>query len=388
MKRTQGPAVLPDGPAAIPASQWREERPAPVSWALGKWQLWLQQPPGLQRVTVAIGAVAVALGLGALIIAGVGADPLVAYRALFYGAFGNLRNLSETLVKSAPILLIGLGVIIAYRASVFTIGGEGQLFMGALAAAWVGIRLTGLPPALHVFVAAAAAGLAGGLWGGLSGILKARWRVDEIITTLMLNYIAILFVDYVINGPLRDPISGGYAITPALQSSALWPTLLPGTRLHSGVLLAFLLAPLVSILLWKTTVGFRFRAVGANAEAARAGGIDVGRQIVAVMFLSGGLAGLAGMGEVAGVHGRLMSGISPGYGFTGIVVALLGGLSPLGAIPAAILFGGLIVGANLMARVAAVPVELVQIISGLVILLVIASEFLIGRRSASGVGMG
>jgi len=327
-------------------------------------------------------AVAAGLAVGALLIIGVGADPIKAYQALWEGSFGSIHSVTETIVKATPLLLAGLGMLIAYRGSVWNIGAEGQLQLGALAATVLGIVLGGLPAVVLLPLVIIGAFLAGGLWAAIAGWLKAKLEVNEVITTIMMNFVAILTVNWVMTGPLQDPTSGGVPITPYIAEAAQLPRLIPRTRLHAGLLLALICVGLVYVLLFKTTLGYQIRAVGANPRAARLAGIDVTRTILVAMVLSGGLAGLAGMSEICGLHHRLMGGFSPGYGFTAMVVALLGKLHPLGTVVAAILFAALVVGADAMTRAVRITTSLVFIIQGVVILFVLGSEFFVQKRGS------
>lgn len=324
-------------------------------------------------------AVLMALAVGGILIVARGVNPLLAYCALLSGAFGSARNFSETMVKATPLLLVGLGVAMAFRCSVWNIGSEGQLQMGAVAATVMGLTLTGMPAVVLIPLIVVAGFLAGAFWGAIPGALKAKWEVNEVITTIMMNYVATFFVSYLLSGPMKDPTAGGVPLTPAIAAAARLPSLMPPTRLHGGIVIALLCAVLVYVLLWKTVLGYQIRAVGGNPRAASYAGISVTRNVVLVMILSGGLAGLAGMGEVVGLHYRLIEGFSPGYGFTGVVVALLGKLHPVGIVLASVLFGALMVGADAMARATGVPIALVSVIEGLVILFVLGSEILTRR---------
>jgi len=330
-------------------------------------------------IAVAGAAMLLAFAVGGLLILSTGVNPLAAYAALAEGAFGNVFGLTETMVKATPLLFAGLGIVLAFRARVWNIGAEGQLYMGALAGTWVGINLVGLPAWIHLPITALAGCLAGGLWAAVPGLLRTRLRVNEVITTLMGNFIAFLFINYLVYGPMKDPT--GYEIqSRAIQPSAVLFKLIPGTRFHAGFVLALLCAVAVHVLLWYTVIGYRIRAVGANPEAARYGGIKVSHYLLLALVLSGALAGLAGMSEISGFHYRLRDDISPGYGYTAIVVALLGRLHPLGVILAAILFAALEVGAHAMQRAMGIPIVIVYFIQGLVILCVLASDYLVQRR--------
>jgi simple sugar transport system permease protein len=339
----------------------------------------------LAAIGIQVAAVGVGLLVGAGLIAGSGASPIVAYRAVFIGAFGNIYNFTETLVKATPILLAGLGVMVAFRCSVWNIGAEGQLRMGALAATAVGIAFAGraVSGVLLIPLLLVAAFAAGGAWGALAGWLKVRWRVDEVIGTIMLNFIAALFVNYMITGPLREPTGGGVPLTREIAEAAQLPRLfgnvLIGVRLHLGFVIGLIAAGLVYVFLWHTVPGYQLRAVGANPKAAQLGGINVTWNIVLSLIISGGLAGLAGMGEVAGLHYRLIEGFSPNYGATGIIVALLGKLHPLGVVIASILFGGLIIGIDAMTRAVEVPGSIVFVMQGVIVLCVLAGELLARR---------
>jgi simple sugar transport system permease protein len=339
----------------------------------------------LAALGIQVAAVGVGLLVGAGLIAGSGASPIVAYKAVFIGAFGNIYNFTETLVKATPILLAGLGVTVAFRCSVWNIGAEGQLRTGALAATALGVAFVGreIPSIVLIPLLLIVAFAAGGAWGALAGWLKVRWRVDEVIGTIMLNFIAALFVNYMITGPLREPTGGGVPLTREIAESAQLPRLfgdaLIGARLHFGFVIALIMAGLVYVFLWHTVPGYQLRAVGANPKAAQLGGVNVTWSIMLSLMISGGLAGLAGMSEVAGLHYRLIEGFSPNYGATGIVVALLGKLHPLGVVIAAILFGGLIIGTDAMTRAVDVPGSIVFVMQGVIVLCMLAGELLARR---------
>ncbi|MFZ2487515.1 MAG: ABC transporter permease [Anaerolineae bacterium] len=330
-------------------------------------------------------AALLALLFGAVLLLVLGVNPFTAYGSLFRGAFGTVSGITQTLAKATPLLLVALGICIAFRGGVINIGGEGQIIVGALAATAVALAFPTLPGLLLVLLTLAAGTVAGALWGGIAGLLKARFGVNEILTTVMLNAIALQLMNFLLRGPMLDPeqIAAG---TNVPQSATLpdqvWLTrLVPRTLLHTGLILAVVLAVLVYIFLWRTTIGYRIRAVGLNPSAARYAGIPVRRYMALALILSGAFAGLAGAVEVIGVHHRMIEGMSGGYGFSGIVAALFGKLHPLGAIPASAIFGGLLVGADKMQRTVQVPSSLVVAVNGLIVLFVVASDYFVRRRS-------
>lgn len=319
-------------------------------------------------------AVLLALLIGAGFIAMTGADPINAYHWLIYGAFGSVNSIGETLVKTTPLLIAGLGLSISFRASMTSIGAEGQIIMGGLFATLAGLYIKGLPGFLMVPIVILAGFVGGGLWGAIPGILKAKLGVSEIINTIMLNYIATYLVGYLLDVPLREP-PGYYPQTAQIAESGWLPYILPGTRLHAGILIGLLLVVLTYLLMFRLPLGYKIRAVGLNPNAARYGGINVEKNMVIAMVLSGGLAGIAGASEIAGVHHRLLSGFSSNYGFDAIAVALLGNLHPLGVLISALFFGSLHVGASSMQRAAQVPASVVSVIQGLVVIFVLADIF-------------
>jgi ABC-type uncharacterized transport system permease subunit len=342
----------------------------------------------LDRITGAalpVLAVAGALVVGALLLLMLGVNPFTAYAALFNGALGNVSGITQTLTKATPLLLVGLGICIAFRGGVINIGGEGQIILGAVSASAFAIGFGHWPGWLLLPLTMLAGTLAGLVWGGIPGWLKARMGVNEILSTVMMNQIALQAMNFLLRGPMLDPaqIAAGTNIP---QSAALpeivWLTrLVPRTLFHSGAILAVVLAVAVYFLLWRTTIGYRIRAVGLNPAASRYAGIPVSRYVVLSMALSGAFCGLAGAVEVMGVHHRMIEGMSGGYGFSGIVAALFGKLHPLGAIPASAIFGSLLVGADKMQRSVQVPSSLVVALQGLIVLFVVASDLYVRRRS-------
>ncbi|MBA3415765.1 MAG: ABC transporter permease [Chloroflexia bacterium] len=324
-------------------------------------------------------AVVTALAVGAALILATGGDPLLAYGGLWEGSFGRPASVSETLVWATPYILAGLAVALAFKGGLFNIGAEGQLAVGALFGAWIGFGLSGVPWPLHALLALVGGACAGAAWAGIAGVLKARTGAHEVITTIMLNYIALLGTGYLLAGPLKDPSPFVVlAQTPKVLESARLPALFADFRIHWGFAIALLLAVGAWWLLFKSTVGFAIRTVGLNPTAAQYAGISVGRTIVLTMALSGALAGIAGAIEVVGVNYYHTPGFSVGYGFDSIAVALLGKSHPLGVVPAAILFGALRAGATRMQFVSQIPIDVISIVQALVLMFVAADQIVRG----------
>jgi ABC-type uncharacterized transport system permease subunit len=298
-----------------------------------------------------------------------GINALDAYHHLFLGVFGSKFAIGSTLTKTLPLLFCALAVAVSFKASLFSIGAEGQLYMGALLATTVGIHLGHLP-GLDLVLALLAGFAGGALWGFIPGLLKARWGINEVIVTIMMNYIAGYITAYVVSGPLNDSITLFPQSLP-IANTAMLPIVLKGTTVHAGVILGLLMVLAIFILFAYTTFGYKLRAVGKNATASRVGGIPVKATIIVTMMISGGLAGLGGASEILGVYGRLTEGFSPGYGYLAIAVALLGRNEPLGTVIAALFFGALLAGANKMQSGAGVSSALVYVIQGLAVLFVI-----------------
>ncbi|MGH7265364.1 MAG: ABC transporter permease [Candidatus Rokuibacteriota bacterium] len=323
------------------------------------WRVWLVR-------LVPVWALGLALTLGALLIVAAGGNPFVAYWAVLEGAFGDVFGFGSTLTKMAPILLAGLGVALALRGGLFNIGAEGQIYLGGLAAAWVGLYVSGLPSLLHVPLALLASAVGGGLWALIPAWLRVRRGVNEVITTLLMNYVAIYGVSYVVNGPMMEP-GAPYPYSPPLLDTARLPLILPEADAHAGILLGLAAAVVLHVILARTAAGYRIQAVGLNPQAAAYGGLGVARTMIGVMLASGALAGLAGAGEVMGLKHRLFDRFSPGYGFDAIAAAFLAGSQPLLVVPTALFFGALRSGGSLMQRAVGTPVAIVIVIQGLAI---------------------
>jgi simple sugar transport system permease protein len=324
-----------------------------------------------QVLSVAL-ALSGALLLSALLIRTAGADLGLALGSLFRGAFGSRNALLETLVQATPLIFTGLAVMVAFRGRIWNIGAEGQFFAGAIAATWVSLNLAHLPRPLFLTLIILTAGLGGAFWGWIPGILKTRFGASEIIVTVMMNYIIQYLLSFLLSTVWRQ--SGDFFLQSARFSEATYfPTILD-SRLHLGFFVALATAVLTYILLWRTPLGYEIRAIGENPRASRYKGIPINRVIVLVMLISGAIAGLAGGSELAGLHHRLRLDISTGYGFTGILIALLGRLHPVGVILAAIFFGALVNGSTSMQIFTGVPVALVYSIQGIVLIFLLTTE--------------
>lgn len=361
-------------------------------------------------------AVLLAFAIGALFLLWQGVNPLEAYKAMIVGAFGSKNGLADTLVKAVPLMLVALGIAIAFRGGMINIGAEGQIIVGALFTTWLGLQIgDGLPGWLIIIVGLIGGALMGGFWGAIPGYLKAKLGVNEILSTIMMNQIAIQLGFFLLRGPMIDPaeVAAGTNIPqsarldriadmPRFTDMAAWfgftesakdlglegfakeayGLFVEPTRFHSGFIFAVVMAILVYILLWRTTIGYRIRAVGLNRHAARYAGMNVKQTMVMSMTLSGAFAGLAGAVEILGLHHRMFEpvAVSAGYGFSGIVAALFGNLHPLGIIPSSILFGGLLVGGDKMQRAMQIPQVLIVAILGLVVLFVVSTDYLVKKR--------
>lgn len=316
-------------------------------------------------------AVLVALLSGAVLLALNGFNGWNVFDVMLFGVFQDMRSVSEILLKAIPLILIGVGLCVAFRCSIWNIGAEGQLYAGAVAATVVGVAFEGLSSWIYVPLVMVAGAMAGAAWAGIAGLLKVYFKASEIVTTIMLNYIALISTSYLVTGPLKDAASA-YPQSAKLLKEAWMPRILPPTRLHIGILVAVALAIALYYFLFRSSAGYAVRVVGINPHAARYAGMNVGRNIMLSICISGAMAGLAGAFEIAGVTHRLYQNISPGYGFEGIAVALLANNNPIGAIFSGGLFAVLRSGSELMQITAQVPQVLVSIIQGMVILSVVA----------------
>lgn len=323
-------------------------------------------------------AIASALLVGAVLIALAGANPVKAYTVLFTESLANYYGFGSTITKITPLLLAGLGVLVALKAGQFNIGAEGQIYLGGLGSTLIGLYLQPLPGWIHVPLALLGGFLFGAIWGWIPGYLKAVRGVNEVITTLLLNYIAINLVSYLVNAPLIEP-GAPSAYSPLIAESAKLPIILSKTQAHAGIFVGLMAAAMLWVGLVRSPLGYQIEAVGFNPVAARYAGMSVKRIIMLVMALAGGLAGLAGASEVMGLKYRLFDQFSPGYGYDAIAIAFLSRGNIAGVVATSLFFGVLRSGANVMQRSAGVPVTVVYAIQGLTVLF-IAISFAIERK--------
>ncbi len=331
----------------------------------------------IKELLVPVGAIALGLLVGAIIILMIGGNPIEAYKALFIGAFGDKNKIANTLARSTPLIFSGLAVAFAFRCGLFNIGVEGQMFVGALAAAYVGANVTGLPKVIHLPLTVISAMLAGGLWAAVPGVLKAKRGVHEVINTIMMNFISYALIAFLVTDVLRAPgqTPRTVGILPSAQLARLselvnWSN----SRLNTGFLIGLAACAVIYYLLWKTTVGYEVRSVGLSPMAAEYGGINSNQKIILAMVISGALGGLAGAERILGFDRALILGFSPGFGFEGIAVALLGRNHPVGVLLGALLFGALSNGGAWMNFSTDVPVDLIVVLQAVIIFFVAADQ--------------
>ncbi len=327
----------------------------------------------LSAVAKPLAALALAAGLIALVLAALGASPIGVFAALGEGAFGSWYACVDTLVKSTPLIFTGLAVSIAFSGALWNIGADGQLTIGAIAAGAVGPHLDDFPHLIAIAIVLSAGAVGGAVWGGIAGWMRARRDVNEVISTIMLNFVAIQLLSWMVHGPLMEP-SRAYPTSSPIASAAQLEFYFAPSRLNFGMLLAVVLAVACYLLLFNTGAGFELRAMGRNRRAAAFFGVRIPALTIWVMALTGAMAGLGGAVQVSAISHRLYEKLSPGWGFEAIAVALVARLNPLAIIPAALLFGALDNGSQAMQRTQGISPELVQVIQGLVILIILAFD--------------
>jgi simple sugar transport system permease protein len=338
----------------------------------------------LYKLSIIAIAIVIALLISSLILMLIGADAFKTFLVIFTEPLKNKIQFTEVVIRAIPLSIIALGITVAYRSGTINIGAEGQMAMGILGTTACALALPTMPMFLLIPLALLFGMATGGVWGFIPGYLKAKLQVSELLSTVMLNYIAAQLYTFFLRGPMLDPaeltMGSGTPQSMRLTKNVWLPRLLQGTRLHAGLFIVLIAAILVYFFLWKTTWGYKMRAAGAGRKAARYGGINVAYYITISMVISGIFAGLAGGVEVIGVHHRAIEGITSGYGFSGIVVALFGGLHPLGIIPASFFFGLLLVGADMTQRMVGVPANMVQVLEGIIILVIVSTQIVLDDK--------
>ena len=324
------------------------------------------------KIMIPILAVLLSFLTGALLIALIGGKALEAYKYLFIGAFGNVSNLGETFVKATPLIFTGLATTFAYRCGVFNLGAQGQFVMGAVTSIWISVTFTQLTGGWLLIISLIGGAIAGGLWGAIPGILKVSRGLNEVIVSIMLNYVAILFMGYIYSSPLRE---ANLPQTAAVRE--LLPKLFEGTRLHVGFIIALLVAFAIQYYMFNTSSGFKLRAVGLNQTAAKFNGFKVNKLMILSFVVSGAIAGLGGSIELHGTQQRLMAGFGSNYGFDGVAIALIGQLNPIATVVVAYLFGVLRTGATTMQVGSGMPTSVIDIIQALVIIFAVAGTALV-----------
>lgn len=327
--------------------------------------------PLWQRSLIPVVSVIITFLLTSGFVLAVGANPVEAAYYFLLDPLSNPVRLIEVLVKATPLLMTGAAVAFAFAGGYWNIGVEGQLYMGATAATAIGLQMHGYPAWIALPLMVVSGFLAGMAWAVLPAIMKVRLKIDEVVTTLLLNYVAIYIVSAILNGPWRDPISQ-WPQSPEIAASAIFPRLIPRSRLHLGFILALLIIALLWFVLSRTAFGLKMRAVGFNQDAAHFSGIHVNRVIMTVALISGGIGGLAGASEVAGIHFHLIDAISPGYGYTGIIIATLGSLNAFGVAAAALFIGLIDTGSQTVSRALGVPAYLGDVLQATLLLVTLA----------------
>ncbi len=324
----------------------------------------------------------VALALAALPLAFAGADVSTAYQEMFKGVFGSTFAFTEMLTRATPLIFTGLAAALAFRAKLWNIGAEGQLYLGAMAAVAIGAGAVDAPSFLLIPLIVLFGCAAGAVGMAVPTVLKSRFGADEVVTTLLLNFVILIFLQMMLEGPLKDPMGLGWPQSPPILDQGMLPPLMDRMRVHSGLIIALVCAGVAQFMLARSVWGFKLRAVGENAAAAKHAGIRVNRSLMSVAIVSGALAGMAGVSEVAGLKGYLTADLSPGFGYTGIVVAMLAGLSPVGVVMSALFIASVFVGADSMSRAMGVSSYLADLVVSMSLLCVLIGGFFARYRIA------
>lgn len=335
-------------------------------------------------LTVAI-ITTITLFLMVILILAAGADPGRAVSAFWIGVFGSTTGFAEIFVKATPIILVSLGVAVSFQTGFFNIGGEGQFYMGALASAFVALKMNWIPGILRIILCAVAAMIVGAGWSLIPAIMKTKLKISETVNTIMMNYIALMIIGIVIRGPLQEEGSS-FPQTGQIDKSARLPQLWMPTRLHLGIVIAVITAFIVWFIMKRSTLGFEMRMVGNNKRCASCLGMPVTRSLLLSAAMGGGLAGLAGMSELLGVQFRLLEGLSSGVGYTGVLIALLASNQPLGVLLVSIIYAFFQTGANTMQRQVGVPAAIVQIVTGMIVIIMLSRSLIDKLKKSRTVG--
>ena len=322
-----------------------------------------------------VASILLAFVCGGLMLLLLDLNPIQIYKTMLVMTFSDPYSISEIFVKSIPLILSALSFAFAFKAGLFNIGADGQFYMGALAAVVISLKLSSLPRAAILMIAFVLSIVLGSLWSGVSGYLKAKFNANEIIITIMLNYVAFQIVNFMVNGPIKEQM-GAYPQTDPIPKHSYIPVLIPQTRLHWGLVVALIFSAIFYIILMKTTLGFKVRSVGLNANAAEYAGINKNRVIIVTMMITGAFAGLAGFLEINGVQHILIQGFAPNIGGEGTIIALLAYTNPIGIVFASIFFGFLKVGANIIQQTSKVPTSAITMIEGFVVIFVLISYYI------------
>lgn len=331
-------------------------------------------PPRWLNITAPVLSTLVALVISSVPIYQAGVNPLHGYFELLRGALGDKLALTETFAMFSPLLLCGVAVALAFTCKFWNIGAEGQLYSGGLLASFLAVNATGIPSILTIPMILLVGFLGGGAWAAIPAFLKVKLKVDEVVTTLLGNWVMYFAVAAILYGPWRNPITG-WPESPVIAPTAYYPILVPGSRFHLGVVVSLLVAIAFYIIIRKTKWGFELLAIGGNPLSSLSMGINVPRQILLAAIVSGGIAGLAGVGQVAGIHYHMKTDLSPGFGYTGVVIAMVGGLSPLGVVLASFLLAVVVQGTQAMHRATGIPWALSEVIQGIILLCLLVGVF-------------
>jgi simple sugar transport system permease protein len=334
----------------------------------------IQNPSATKQVATILASILTALIISGILIKFISkVNPLSAYWSLVYGAFGSKYLISETVIRAIPLILMGLATTVCFRAQIWNIGGDGQIFAGAVLATVISLYIGGLPPAVMVLLIIVGSALAGCVWATLAGLLRARYGLNEIFVTLMMNYIMQLSSIFLLEEILRES-TWGMPWSETFPETCWLPTIIPGTSIHVGLIIAIIGIAYVHILLFRTSFGYELRALGFNPRASEIKGINISRVIIKCFAIAGILAGITGAGQVCGVTHRLVMDINPGYGFSGIIVALMGRLKPLGVLISGCFIGSLANGAYNMEATTGIPSALIDSLQGIILICVISAE--------------